>query len=201
MAGLGELEPDAIEEVWHGLEAALRGAVRLGRGPRRAPEASDPAPFRPPMLSHAIEDEDFDNLDPKAMIAASGNGTASACRPWAGAGPTGSTWRGSIRAPARTSPAASPTWSRPSISTARVDGELLVLREGRVQSFNVLQQRLNRKSVTPKMLVEFPAHMRAYDLLTLDGEDLRPLPFAERRAHLEAFVAALDRAALRHLAR
>src|SRR3712207_8734459 len=31
-----------------------------------------------------------------------------------------------------------------------LDGELLILREGRVQSFNVLQQRLNRKSVTPK---------------------------------------------------
>ena len=28
-----------------------------------------------------------------------------------------------------------------------IDGELLVVREGRVQSFNVLQQRLNRKIV------------------------------------------------------
>ena len=37
-----------------------------------------------------------------------------------------------------------------------LDGELLVLRDGRVQSFNVLQQRLNRKTVTAKMLTEFP---------------------------------------------
>ncbi len=44
-----------------------------------------------------------------------------------------------------------------------IDGELLVVREGRVQSFNVLQQRLNRATVSPKMLVEFPAHIRAYD--------------------------------------
>jgi DNA ligase-1 len=72
-----------------------------------------------------------------------------------------------------------------------IDGELLVLREGRVQSFNVLQQRLNRQSVTPKLLVEFPVHLRAYDLLTLAGEDLRPLPFDERRARLAAFVAEL----------
>jgi DNA ligase-1 len=72
-----------------------------------------------------------------------------------------------------------------------VDGELLVLREGRVQSFNVLQQRLNRRSVSAKMLVDYPAHMRVYDLLAMDGEDLRPLPFDERRAKLETFVAAL----------
>jgi len=73
-----------------------------------------------------------------------------------------------------------------------IDGELLVLRDGRVQSFNVLQQRLNRKVVSPKLIKEYPIHLRAYDLLG-DGEtDLRMLPFAERRTRLEAFVAKLD---------
>ena len=57
-----------------------------------------------------------------------------------------------------------------------IDGELLILREGRVQSFNVLQQRLNRKTVNAKLLAEFPAHLRAYDLLVEGGEDLRELP-------------------------
>jgi DNA ligase-1 len=72
-----------------------------------------------------------------------------------------------------------------------IDGELLVLRDGRVQSFNVLQQRLNRKVVSPKLIKDYPIHLRAYDLLG-DGEtDLRPLPFAERRARLEAFIAKL----------
>jgi DNA ligase-1 len=61
-----------------------------------------------------------------------------------------------------------------------------------VQSFNVLQQRLNRKSVTPKLTKEFPIHLRAYDLLADDDTDLRLLPFVERRARLEAFVAKLD---------
>jgi DNA ligase-1 len=75
---------------------------------------------------------------------------------------------------------------------AAIDGELLILREGRVQSFNVLQQRLNRKAVTPKLLAEFPAHLRAYDLLSEGDEDLRDLPFAMRRAKLEAFVAKLN---------
>lgn len=72
-----------------------------------------------------------------------------------------------------------------------IDGELLIMRGGRVQSFNVLQQRLNRKTVSAKLLAEFPAHLRAYDLL-VDGEgDLRERPFVERRARLEQFIARL----------
>jgi DNA ligase-1 len=61
-----------------------------------------------------------------------------------------------------------------------------------VQSFNVLQQRLNRKAVTPKLMMEFPAHLRAYDLLADGAEDLRERPFAERRARLESFVGRLN---------
>jgi len=72
-----------------------------------------------------------------------------------------------------------------------LDGELLIVREGRVESFNVLQQRLNRKAVTPKLLAEYPAHLRVYDILIEGEEDLRPLPFAERRRRLEAVVARL----------
>src|SRR5277367_4412168 len=69
-----------------------------------------------------------------------------------------------------------------------IDGELLVLRGGRVAPFGDLQQRLNRKSADAKLMAAYPAGIRAYDLL-LDGEDdLRRLPFRERRARLEAFV-------------
>jgi DNA ligase-1 len=73
-----------------------------------------------------------------------------------------------------------------------IDGELLIMRDGRVQTFNVLQQRLNRKTVTPKLMTEFPPHLRAYDLLVDGEDDLRAQPFAERRARLEAFVARLN---------
>ena len=55
-----------------------------------------------------------------------------------------------------------------------------MLRQGRVQSFNVLQQRLNRKTVTPKLVVDYPAHIRVYDLLAEGDEDLRAV--AVRRA-------------------
>ena len=69
---------------------------------------------------------------------------------------------------------------------ANLPGELLIMRAGRVQSFNVLQQRLNRKIVTPKLLADFPAHLRVYDLLVEAEEDLREQPFAARRARLGA---------------
>ena len=81
-----------------------------------------------------------------------------------------------------------------------IDGELLILREGRVQSFNVLQQRLNRKAVTPKLLLEFPAHLRAYDLLVDGTEDLRDLPFAERRDAAASLCRKAQRSARRSLA-
>jgi DNA ligase-1 len=70
-----------------------------------------------------------------------------------------------------------------------IDGELLVIRDGEVAPFADLQQRLNRKTVDAKALHAYPAAIRAYDILA-DGEvDTRPLPFRERRARLEAFVA------------
>ena len=65
----------------------------------------------------------------------------------------------------------------------------LVVREGRVQPFSVLQQRLNRKKVTATLIADFPMRIRAYDLLAENGEDLRPLHFEERRARLEDFCA------------
>jgi DNA ligase-1 len=70
-----------------------------------------------------------------------------------------------------------------------IDGELLVIRDGQVASFADLQQRLNRKTVDAKLMAAYPAGIRAYDILAEGAEDLRPLPFAERRRRLEAFVA------------
>ncbi len=65
------------------------------------------------------------------------------------------------------------------------------MRNGQVASFGELQQRLNRKTVDAKLLAEFPAGIRAYDILADGREDVRRLPFAGRRRRLEAFVARL----------
>ncbi len=77
-----------------------------------------------------------------------------------------------------------------------LDGELLVVRDGEAASFNDLQQRLNRKNASAKMLRDFPAAVRLYDILREGEDDLRPLPFVERRRRLKAWYAGMPRAAL-----
>jgi DNA ligase-1 len=70
-----------------------------------------------------------------------------------------------------------------------IDGELLVMKDGRVESFGDLQQRLNRKTVDLSLMAKFPAGVRAYDILLDSERDMRGLSFRERRAALEKFVA------------
>ena len=57
-----------------------------------------------------------------------------------------------------------------------------------VAPFNDLQQRLNRKKPSPKALTEHPAHLRLYDMLQVDGEDLRALTLSERKQRLAAWL-------------
>ncbi|WP_306890768.1 cisplatin damage response ATP-dependent DNA ligase [Ancylobacter amanitiformis] len=187
VATLGSLAPDDIELVWPGMAPPYESLFAWAEGTGPRPETDDPAPFRPVMLSHPIEDADFAALDPAAFRA---EWKWDGIRVQAVRGADG---RHVTRLYSRTGEDISPAF--PDLAGAlgfdgAVDGELLILREGRVQSFNVLQQRLNRKSVSPKLVAEFPAHIRAYDLLFAGGEDLRGLPFETRRARLEALLAA-----------
>ena len=73
-----------------------------------------------------------------------------------------------------------------------IDGELLIKKPSGIGSFNDLQKRLGRKTVSKKMLSESPAFIMAYDLLELDGEDLRETPQSERRRLLEIVIQEND---------
>ncbi|KQO70158.1 cisplatin damage response ATP-dependent DNA ligase [Methylobacterium sp. Leaf88] len=194
IGALGGHEADAVEEVWHGLEPPYASLFAWVEGRGERPTTLNPAPFRPPMLSHPIDEEgNFEKLDPAAF---SGEWKWDGIRVQL-VGGRDAAGEQVARIYSRTGEdisGAFPDLAEAITFSGAIDGELLILRERRVQSFNVLQQRLNRKAVTPKLLEEFPAHVRAYDLMQADGEDLRPLPFTERRARLEAFVAALDHA-------
>jgi DNA ligase-1 len=194
VASLGEgIEPNDIELVWPGLKPPYEELFAWveGRGPK--PENMDPAPVRPPMLSTAIEDTANwrEVLNPDDF---------SAEWKWDGirvqaVGGTDQDGKHVARLYSRTGEEISSAF--PDIINAisfegALDGELLIVRDHAVQSFNVLQQRLNRKTITPKLVAEYPAQIRAYDLLVEKGEDLRTLTFEERRARLEAFIARLN---------
>ena len=69
-----------------------------------------------------------------------------------------------------------------------LDGEILAWRDG-VLPFSVLQRRIGRLDVTPRMQREAPIVFMAYDLLEEHGTDVRDRPLAERRRSLEALLA------------
>src|SRR3984957_279865 len=175
-----------IEEVWHVLRPPYEDlfAWLEGRSERPSPDA--PGRFRPVMLAKALdEDVDLARLDP-ADYAAEWK--------WDGIRVQAVSERGQQRLWSRTGEDVSAAF--PDVVAALdfdgvIDGELLVLRDGRVAPFGDLQQRLNRKTADAKLMAPSPAGIRAYDLL-LEGEtDLRHLPFRDRRARLEAFVAEI----------
>ncbi|WGD52108.1 cisplatin damage response ATP-dependent DNA ligase [Bradyrhizobium sp. CB1650] len=190
-AALGNKDPHEIELIWPGLAPPYLDLFAWLEGRAEKPVNRDPAPFRPVMLAHAIEETDFATLDPTEYIAE---------WKWDGIrvqAVAGSDDRNHITARLYSRTGEDITGSFPDLVPSlrrpgAIDGELLILRDGRVQSFNVLQQRLNRKVVSPKLIKEFPIHLRAYDLLGDDQNDLRELPFAERRERLEAFIKKLD---------
>ena len=173
--------PDDVEEVWHGLTPPYSPlfAWLEGRAPR--PDPADAPVFRPPMLAHPLEAPDIAALDPTQYRAE-----------WK--------WDG-IRLQLVSTPGGRRIYSRgaddvsaafPEIVQemnfeAVLDGELLVMRDAAIAPFADLQQRLNRKTPSAKMLRDFPLAVRLYDILFDGTEDLRSLPFTERRARLEAW--------------
>jgi DNA ligase-1 len=191
IASLGGKAPDEIEILWPGLTPPYLDLFAWLEGRANKPSSLDPAPFRPPMLAHATEEPDLAALD-AADFMAEWKWDGIRVQAVAGKDENG---RLVTRLYSRAGEEISKSFPDLLESLrlpAAVDGELLIMRDNRVQSFNVLQQRLNRKTVTPKLLTEFPAHLRAYDLLAEGDEDLRGHPFAERRVRLEKFIARLN---------
>jgi DNA ligase 1 len=172
-----------IEEVWHGLAPPYTALFDWLEGRAERPHIGDLPTFAPLMLAQALEEGDLDGLDPRDYLAE-----------WK--------WDG-IRVQLVARGAEKRLYSRsgddiggafPDLLAAMpddvtLDGELLVLRDGEVAPFNDLQQRLNRKAPNPKLLSEYPAAVRLYDILRGGDEDLRALPFADRRQRLETWYA------------
>ncbi len=173
-----------IEEIWHGLAPPYGALFAWLSGEGGRPEVGAGPVFRPLMLSHQIEDWELALIEPSAFAAE---------WKWDGIRVQASSRGGEKRLFSRTGDdisASFPDAVEALPEGVVLDGELLVMRDGEVAPFNDLQQRLNRKSVTAAMLKSHPAHIRLYDMLFESEEDLRPLPFIERRARLEAWHEA-----------
>jgi DNA ligase-1 len=184
LAQMSGHELSDIEEMWHALKPPYADLFAWldNRGPR--PDAEGKPVFRPLMLAHPIEEGDWANLS-ATDIAAEWK--------WDGVRVQIAAGRGEVRIFSRSGDDISHGFPEVVAAfqpfDAVLDGELLVVRNGTVAPFNDLQQRLNRKTVTAKMLRDYPAFVRLYDILIDDGEDVRPLPFADRRTRLEVWHA------------
>lgn len=186
LADIGGVPVADIEELWHGMAPPYGDLLAWLEGRADRPTADTPGRFRPVMLAQAIDvAADFPRLDPADHAAE---------WKWDGVRVQAVNERGQRRLYTRTGDDISAAF--PDVVAALefegvIDGELLVMRNGALGTFGDLQQRLNRKRADAKLVGSHPAGIRAYDLL-LDGEtDLRHLPFRERRARLETFIAGI----------
>ncbi|KQO79738.1 cisplatin damage response ATP-dependent DNA ligase [Rhizobium sp. Leaf262] len=175
-----------IETLWHGLQPPYEPLFAWLEGAAERPVLATPAIFHSVMLSTPVGDNDLQNLDPQDFVAE-----------WK--------WDG-IRVQLSRSGETRKLYSRSGddISGAFpdilerinfdgvMDGELLIGGTARsnnaTRTFSDLQQRLNRKTVTGKMLEEYPAFIRAYDLLFDGEEDIRGEVFLNRREKLSRLI-------------
>lgn len=171
---------ETIEQVWHGLKAPYAELFAWAESRGELPDVAAVPVFRPVMLSHPLEEADLAALDPNDYQIE---------WKWDGIRVQVSARGDAMRLYSRTGDDISDSFPEFRLFRfqATLDGELLVGRNGSVAPFQDLQQRLNRKTVTKKMIADYPAFIRLYDALDLDGEDLRTLPLTERRRRLEVW--------------
>ena len=175
-------ELSEVEEVWHGLKPPYGPLFAWGDKDAPRPAVSSTALFRPMMLAVPLEDDEIASLPVREF---------SAEWKWDGIRVQIAAGNGVARIFSRTGDdigAAFPDVAEAFASQSLVaDGELLIAHDGAVAAFSDLQQRLNRKTVGAEMIRQYPAFVRLYDLLWLGADDLRALPFTERRRRLEAW--------------
>lgn len=177
-----------VEEYWHSISPPYLELFAWAAEEAPPPDTANMPTFRPFMLAHPLDDAVVDLADYVVEWK------------WDGIRVQMVHAGGETRVYSRSGDDISATFPElvPALGVPAVlDGELLVRgnhqggEAGGAASFNALQQRLGRKTVSKPMLRDYPAFVRLYDILTLDGEDLRALPWSERRARLEALVGRL----------
>jgi len=73
-----------------------------------------------------------------------------------------------------------------------MDGEILPYPQGEIGTFNDLQTRIGRKTVSKALLEKTPVILKVYDLLEWKGEDIRSKPFKQRREILETLISLIS---------
>lgn len=187
LAALKGVDPEEVEELWHGLKPPYEELFSWIDGKGEKPDVSGSLTYVPVMLAHPLDvEKDLALISPethlvewkwdgiRVQLASDGNEAKLFTR-------TGDDISHSF-----------PDLIRQTRFEAVVDGELLVKVDSKFGSFNDLQQRLNKKKPSAKLMETLPSHLRLYDLLSFDGENIRKEPLSKRRAMLTTFLSSLD---------
>ncbi|RGP41860.1 DNA ligase (ATP) [Altererythrobacter insulae] len=183
-----DVNVEEVEEYWHGVEPPYEDLFDWAANGAAPPDLENRPLFRPFMLAHPLEDTVVELKD----YAAEWKWDGIRVQLVHAGGETRLYSRGGEDI-SHSFPELIDALQFPAV----LDGELLVRgatqggEAGGAASFNALQQRLGRKTVSKKMLSELPAFVRLYDALIIEGDDLRELGWAHRRKKLESLHDAL----------
>ncbi len=183
LASYGNVDVAEVEAIWHGVAPPYTDLLAWLEGRAAKPDISGEVTFHPVMLSHPLAEDDLSHWTPadwqvehkydgirvqlvstekgKALFSRTGDDISSAFPDVL----TGITTHGVV------------------------DGELLVMHGTRVDTFNTLQQRLNRKTPTKKLLADNPAGIMLYDILVHGDTPVTEQPLSQRRQALQQWLA------------
>ena len=185
LATYGQVPVEEIEQLWHALAPPYAELFAWLDGKQPKPDISNAVTFHPVMLSHPVQDDDLEAIKAqpdewqiehkydgiRVQLVCNANGKAIYSR-------TGDDISHAF-----------PDVLEQLHFHGVVDGELLIMKDGNIDSFNALQQRLNRKKPTKALLASHPAGVMLYDILKYQQSDVTRHSLNVRREYLEKWVA------------
>ncbi|MEM0912754.1 MAG: cisplatin damage response ATP-dependent DNA ligase [Pseudomonadota bacterium] len=203
---------EAIERLWHAVEPPYTDMFNWLDGKGTLPDVSDRVVFQPVMLAHPADDKVLESITPdkyraewkfdgiRIQLAVSKGGKALYSRTGddishsfpdivdhVNIKDTLGVFDGELVAIKNvTTVSQTPMQSAASEIVSDDTAQRILKRDTRFEigSFNQLQQRLNKKKPSKKLISAYPVGIILYDCLFLQELDLRNLPLDDRMHHL-----------------
>lgn len=212
LADYGNKDIKEIETLWHAVTPPYTQLLQWLEGKADKPDIENAVTFHPVMLSHPIEESDIDGFEPsmwqienkydgiRVQLAVNTEKTIQKT-------PSDNTEESDIEKALFSRTGDDISHSFPDLlehmqGNMVLDGELLVIQNTseeakespasiappKVDTFNALQQRLNKKKPAKSLMQSNPVGFIVYDALVLEGEQLTSLTLQERRKKLAAWI-------------